>query len=414
MKIEPDAAGMSEGRLERITEHLQTKYVDTGKIVGCQTTVVRGGHVAYYRTLGLMDRERNIPMTDDTIFRIFSMTKPIASVALMQLYERGEFQLLDPVARYIPEWRTLQVGEVQDDGRVTLAKPQRPMNVRDVLMHTTGLPGGLFPDNPIDAEFAQARAAMGGGQTLEGVTALLAEHPLKFHPGTHWNYGLSTDIVGRLVEIISGLRFDEYLQREIFEPLGMADTGFFVPESSHPRLAACYQYRPANPPSLLERPLGMNVLKPRSYLSGAGGLVSTTHDYVAFCQMLLNGGQLVGRRVLGRKTLELMTVNHLPGGTTLQDMAIGGFGEAGFEGVGFGLGFAVGQGPAATTFAGSKGDFYWGGAASTAFWIDPRERVTATFFTQLRPSSTWPIRPRLHQLIYQALVEPRRYGRRAS
>ena len=403
MKIEPDAAGMSEARLERITEHFGTTYVDAGKIAGCQITVVRGGHVAYQHSLGLMDRERNTPMADDAIFRIYSMTKPIASVALMQLYERGLFQLFDPVRRYIPEWSTQKVGLVQGDGSVTLVKPERPMNMRDVLMHTTGLPGGLFPGNPIDAAFGEARAALSGEQTLESVTALLAEHPLKFHPGTHWNYGISTDIVGRLVEILSGLRFDEYLRRELFEPLGMVDTGFFVPEGSLPRLAACYQYRPANTPRLMEGPFASGILRPRSYLSGAGGLVSTTHDYVAFCQMLANGGQLGGHRVLGRKTLELMTVNHLPGGATLQDMAVGGFGEAGFEGVGFGLGFAVGLGPAATGMAGSGGEFYWGGAASTAFWVDPAEDLFAVFMTQLFPSVAYPFRAQLRALVYQAI-----------
>jgi CubicO group peptidase (beta-lactamase class C family) len=403
MKTEPDAAGMSEGRLERITEHFSSTYVEPGKIAGCQFTVVRGGHVAYHRSLGLMDREAQTPMADDAIFRIYSMTKPIASVALMQLYERGLFQLLDPVHRYIPEWRTLQVGEVADDGAITLVKPARPMNMRDVLMHTTGLPGGLFPDNPIDATFNEALKAQGGGQTLETVTALLAEHPLKFHPGTQWNYGLSTDIVGRLVEILSGLPFDEYLRREIFEPLRMVDTGFYVPEDSLPRLAACYQYRPANTPLLMEGSFANGILRPRSYLSGAGGLVSTTNDYVAFCQMLANGGHLDGRRVLGRKTLELMTVNHLPGGATLQDMAIGGFGEAGFEGVGFGLGFAIGLGPAATTMAGSAGDFYWGGAASTAFWVDPTEDLFVVFMTQLFPSVAYPFRAQLRALVYQAI-----------
>ncbi len=403
MKIEPDAAGLSEERLERITEHFGTHYVDPGKIAGCQITVVRGGHVAYQRSLGLMDRERAIPMTEDAIFRIYSMTKPIASVALMQLYERGRFQLLDPVYRYIPEWRTHQVGEAQDDGSIGLVKPERPMNMRDVLMHTTGLAGALFPGNPIDDAFAKARAALAGEQTLESVTALLAEHPLKFHPGTHWNYGLSTDIVGRLVEILSGLPFDEYLRRELFEPLGMPDTGFFVPEASLPRLAACYQYRPGNTPRLMDGPFANGFVRPRSYLSGAGGLVSTTHDYVAFCQMLANGGHLDGRRVLGRKTLELMTVNHLPGGATLQDMAVGGFGEAGFEGVGFGLGFAVGLGPAATTMAGSAGDFYWGGAASTAFWVDPVEDLFAVFMTQLFPSIAYPFRAQLRALVYQAI-----------
>jgi len=407
VKVEPDVAGMNEGRLERITEHFASEYVDQGKIAGCQVTVVRGGHVAYHRSLGLMDREQHLAMRDDAIFRIYSMTKPIASVALMQLYEQGKFQLVDPVHRYIPEWRTLQVGEVQPDGSVKLVKPQRPMNVRDVLMHTTGLAGALMPGNPIDAAFGAARtaAAAAGGMTLEGITAILAEHPLKFHPGTQWNYGLSTDIVGRLVEILSGQRFDDYLREQIFEPLGMVDTGFFVPPGSVDRFAACYQYRPANTPSLMDGPMASRYLRPRSYLSGAGGLVSTTHDYVAFCQMLANGGQLNGRRVLGRKTLELMTRNHLPGGATLMDMAVGGFGEAGFEGVGFGLGFAVGLGPAATAMAGSVGDYYWGGAASTAFWIDPVEDLFAVFMTQLFPSMAYPFRAQLRALVYQALED---------
>jgi CubicO group peptidase (beta-lactamase class C family) len=403
MKTDPDAAGMRGDRLERITELFSSSYVDPGKIAGCQITVVRGGHVAYHRSLGLMDREAQAPMAEDAIFRIYSMTKPIASLALMQLYERGVFQLLDPVHRYIPAWRTLQVGLVGDDGSVTLVKPERPMNMRDVLMHTTGLPGGLFPGNPIDAAFSEARAALGPEQTLEDVTALLAEHPLKFHPGAHWNYGISTDIVGRLVEILSGLPFDEYLQREIFDPLGMVDTGFSVPDTSMSRLAACYQYQPANTPRPMRGPFASFMVHPRPYLSGAGGLVSTTHDYVAFCQMLANGGQLDGRRVLGRKTLELMTVNHLPGGATLEEMAIGGFGEANFEGVGFGLGFAVGQGPAATAMAGSAGEFYWGGAASTAFWVDPAEDLFVVFMTQLFPSAAYPFRAQLRALVYQAI-----------
>jgi len=403
VKVEPDAAGMSEARLERITHHFDERYVAPGKIPGCQVTVVRAGHVAYYRSLGMMDRERQRPLADDAIFRIFSMTKPIASVALMQLYERGMFQLTDPVHRYIPEWRTLEVGEVQPDGSVNRVKPQRPMNVRDVLMHMTGLAGGLFPGNPIDDAFAEARRAQRKGMTLEGITSLLAEHPLKFHPGTQWNYGLSTDIVGRLVEIMTGDRFDDYLRQEIFEPLGMDDTGFFVPEHSADRLAALYQFQPGNAPMLLEAPEQSPYLRRRSYLSGAGGLVSTTHDYVAFCRMLLNGGHLDGRRVLGRKTLELMTRNHLPGGATLADMAIGGFGEAGFDGVGFGLGFAVGLGPAATATAGSAGEFYWGGAASTAFWIDPAEDLFAVFMTQLLPSVAYPFRAQLRALVYHAI-----------
>jgi CubicO group peptidase (beta-lactamase class C family) len=350
-----------------------------------------------------MDRERQRRMEDDAIFRIYSMTKPIASVALMQLYERGMFQLTDPVHRYIPEWRNLQVGQEQPDGSLTVVKPQRPMIVRDVLMHMTGLPGGLFPGHPIDDAFAKARQAAPKGLTLEGITALLADHPLKFQPGTQWNYGLSTDIVGRLVEILSGDRFDDYLRREIFEPLEMSDTGFSVPERSVGRLAALYQFQPGTTPVLQEDPEKSRYLRQPSYLSGAGGLVSTTRDYIAFCRMLLNGGHLDGRRVLGRKTLELMTANHLPGGATLADLAVGGFGEAGFDGVGFGLGFAVGQGPAATAMAGSAGEFYWGGAASTAFWIDPAEDLFTVFMTQLFPSVAYPIRAELRALVYQAI-----------
>jgi CubicO group peptidase (beta-lactamase class C family) len=394
---------MSSARLERITEHFESNYVAPGKIPGCQITVVRGGHVAYTRSLGLMDRERERPMRDDTIFRIYSMTKPIASVALMQLYERGMFQLNDPVQRYLPAWSDLRVGERQPDQSLTLVKPRRPMNVRDVLMHMTGLPGGLFPGNPIDDAFTEMRRAHAKGLTLEGIVTLLAEHPLKFHPGTQWNYGLSTDIVGRLVEVMSGERLDEYLRHEIFEPLGMTDTGFFVPEDKADRLAALYQFQPAQNPALVQTADQTRFLHSPSYLSGSGGLVSTTQDYIAFCRMLLNGGQLDGRRVLGRKTLELMTKNHLPNGATLTDLAVGGFGEAGFDGVGFGLGFAVGQGPVATGMAGSAGDFYWGGAASTAFWIDPAEDLFAVFMTQLLPSIAYPFRPQLRALVYQAI-----------
>ncbi len=394
---------MNAARLERVTQHFEENYVAPGKIAGCQVTVVRRGHVAYHRSLGLMDREQNLPLRDDTIFRIYSMTKPIASIALMQLYERGMFQLTDPVHRFIPEWRGLRVGEREPDGSITEVKPQRPMNMRDVLMHTTGLAGGLFAGNAIDDEFARAREEQKSGMTLENVTTLLSQYPLKFHPGTRWNYGLSTDIVGRLVEILAEDRFDDYLQREIFDPLEMSDTGFMVPAESADRFAALYQFQPARPPALLETGQDSPYLRRRSYLSGASGLVSTTRDYVAFCQMLVNGGHLGGRRILGRKTLELMTSNHLPGGATLSDMAVGGFGEAGFDGVGFGLGFAVGLGPVATAMAGSAGDFYWGGAASTAFWVDPTEDLFVVFMTQLLPSVAYPFRSQLRALVYQAI-----------
>jgi CubicO group peptidase (beta-lactamase class C family) len=405
VKIDAEAAGFDERRLERITEHFEQRYVSTGKIAGCQITVARGDHVAYFRSLGLMDRERNKPVSEDTIWRIYSMTKPITSVALMQLYEKGAFLLTDPVDRYIPSWKDLKVGVLKDAEVVDTVAPDRPISVRDALMHMTGLPSFMASNNAIDRPFAAERREAGSAATLESVCEILSHHPLKFQPGTRWNYGLSTDICARLVEILSGQRFDEYLAREIFGPLAMVDTGFFVPEGSVGRFSANYNRRPGEAPALGDDPETSNYRRPPSYLSGAGGLVSTTPDYLRFARMLVEGGELDGHRILGRKTLELMTVNHLPEGSDLSKMAIGGFGEAGFTGVGFGLGFAVGQGPAATSMAGSAGEFYWGGAASTAFWVDPVEDLTVIFMTQLMPSASYPFRAQLRSLVYQALAD---------
>jgi CubicO group peptidase (beta-lactamase class C family) len=406
VKIEPDAAGMDEGRLERITSHFESTYVDTQKIAGCQITVVRGGHVAYHRSLGLMDREQQTRMADDTIFRIYSMTKPIASVALMQLYEQGMFQLLDPVHRYIPEWRTQKVGLVGDDGAVTLVKPERPMNMRDVLMHMTGLPGGLYPGNPIDDAFNEARAELARPQTLESVTALLAEHPLKFHPGTHWNYGISTDIVGRLVEILSGVRLDEYLHREIFEPLGMVDTGYTVAADKLPRYAANYARSPDGGMTLYDDPADSEYARPKTLFTGSSGLISTAADYVRFAEMLRHGGEIDGVRILGPRTVQYMTRNHLPGGVDLASIATeSSFSETRYEGVGFGLGFHVVLDPVRTQVPGSAGEYGWGGMASTAFWIDPAEELTVVFMTQLVPSSALNVRAELKSIVYAAIVD---------
>jgi CubicO group peptidase (beta-lactamase class C family) len=405
VKVDPEGAGFDPGRLERITEHFETRYVATGKIPGCQIAVARGGRLAYWRSLGLMDRERAKPVKDDTIWRIYSMTKPIASLALMQLYEQGRFLLTDPLHRYIPEWKHLKVGELQSDGSVRTVDQVRPVSVRDALTHMTGLAGGLVPGHPTDDRFAAALREKRRGMTLEGVCSLLADYPLKFQPGSRWNYGLSTDVCARLVEILSGERFDHYLQANVFDPLAMVDTGFSVPEESAARFAACYTYRPGGPPRLSDDPDVSAYRRLRSYQSGSGGLVANSGDYLRFCQMLLNEGELDGRRLLGRKTLELMTANHLPGDGDLGALATGGFGEAEFDGAGFGLGFAVSKGPGATATAGSVGEYYWGGAASTAFWIDPVEDVTVVFMTQLIPSSSYPFRAQLRALVYQALAD---------
>jgi CubicO group peptidase (beta-lactamase class C family) len=405
VKVDPEGAGFDEARLERLTEHFETHYVATGKIPGCQIVVARGGRLAYWRSSGLMDRERSKPVVDDTIWRIYSMTKPITSVALMQLYERGRFQLADPVHRYISEWRDLKVGEVQADDSIRIVDPLRPVTIRDALTHMTGLVGGLVPGHPTDDRFAAAVRENRHGLTLEGMCSLLADYPLKFQPGTRWSYGLSTDICARLVEVLSDEPFDRYLQSNVFGPLGMTDTGFFVEDDSLDRFAACYRYQHGGSPQLFDDPELSTYRRRRSYLSGAGGLVSTSADYLRFCQMLLNGGELDGRRLIGRKTIELMTCNHLPDDGELAQLATGGFGEAEFTGVGFGLGFAIGKGPAATGAAGSVGEYYWGGAASTAFWIDPVESLTVVFMTQLMPSVAYPFRSQLRALVYQALAD---------
>jgi CubicO group peptidase (beta-lactamase class C family) len=407
MKVDPEAAGFDAKRLERITEHLTTRYIEPQKIAGCQTVVSRHGEVAYFSSLGSMDLERDKPVRDDTIFRIYSMTKPITGVALMSLYEHGHFQLDDPVHRYIPEWRDLKVAERQADGSKRLVEPERPMSVRDALMHMTGLGWGI--DGPLEMDrFLEAMAIVRGGPTgtLQTMIENLADKPLVFHPGSRWLYGLSTDVCGRLVEVISGQSFDDYLRTEIFEPLGMKDTAFSVPDSEIDRLAASYGRRRNKTLKLIDDPEHSTYRRQPSFLSGGGGLVSTTEDYLRFCRMLLGGGELDGVRILGRKTVELMSINHLPDDGELRSFALpGGYGETGFDGIGFGLTMAVGLGPVATQGVGSAGDYYWGGAASTIFWIDPTEDLVVVFMTQLMPSGSFDFRGQLKSIVYPAIVD---------
>ena len=414
MKVNPASAGFDERRLERITEHIQTRYIDPGRIAGCQVAVARHGHVGYFRSFGVRDRERSAPVAEDTIWRIYSMTKPITGVALMSLYERAMFQLSDPVARFIPEWRDLKVRERTEDGQERLVDPQSPMTIRDLLMHMSGLgfAGGrtlqqLFSaDNAKPGEALTPGSRRGPNATLQSMVERYAGYPLEFHPGTRWFYSVSTDICGRLVEIIAGQRFDDYLRTTIFEPLGMDDTGFMVPDAKVDRFAACYRRDASKNLVLVDDPQRSGYREQPSFLSGGGGLVSTTDDYLRFCQMLLNGGELDGVRILGRKTVELMASNHLPGEGDLQSVALpGGYGEVGFAGMGFGLTVAVAKAPAATQVIGSPGEYMWGGAASTIFWVDPVEDLTVVFMTQLLPSGTFNFRGQLKTLVYPAIID---------
>lgn len=413
MDVTPKEAGFAGERLERITEHLNRHYIEPGKIAGCQTLVARHGRVAYFRSLGSMERERARPMADDTIFRIYSMTKPITSVALMTLYERGDFQLNDAVHRVIPEWRDMRVYVSGEGERMETRSPTRPMTFRHILSHQSGLSygGGLAQLvgadaqlHPADAAYVAAGVQRGRGETLRSFVEKLAHIPLRFDPGDHWMYSYSTDVCGYLVEAISGKPFDQYLQETIFEPLGMIDTAFSVaPEKAH-RLAANYRRQPDKTLALIDDPARSSYLKSPTFFSGGGGLTSTTADYLRFCEMLRRGGELDGARILGPRTIELMTKNHLSGGRDLTQMAIGAFSETAYEGVGFGLGFAttISEVEAGTL---GPGDYYWGGAASTIFWVDPREDLVAIFMTQLMPSGTFNFRGQLKNIIYSAIVD---------
>src|SRR5215472_11855877 len=402
MKIE--AAGFDEGRLERITEHLAGRYVEPGKIAGCQTLVARHGRVGYFRSLGCADRERSLPVREDTIWRIYSMTKPITSVALMTLYERAALHLDDPVHRFLPGWRDVKVCEAGEGGASRLVEPARPVTVRDLLTHTAGLSYGNDPDHPVDRLYTQARLR-DPEVTNEELCRRLAGLPLKFQPGTRWHYSFATDVCGHLVEVISGRRFDDYLRETIFEPLGMADTGFVVPERGRERFAASYARDSDRRLQLFDDPRESAYLAPRPILSGGGGLVSTTPDYLRFAEMLRRGGELDGHRVLGERTLRFMARNHLPGGAAISDMALGVMGEV-MAGTGFGLGFAVALDPVAVQSVCSPGEFYWGGAASTVFWVDPVEDLVVIFMTQLMAGTfTFNFRGQLRQLVHQALVD---------
>jgi CubicO group peptidase (beta-lactamase class C family) len=404
-KVDPDAAGLDAKRLERVTEHIQARYIEPQKIAGCQVTVARHGAIGYFRSFGSMDLERGTPMADDAIFRIYSMTKPIAGVALMTLYETGAFQLDDPVHRWIPAWKDLKVREGNE-----LVTPHRPMTVRDTLMHMTGLGWGVESRDMGDFMGAMAKLRGGPTGTLATMCENLAQFPLEFHPGERWLYGVSTDVVGHLVELISGQPFDEYLQEHVFGPLQMEDTGFSVPDSKIDRFTANYGRTRHKTLKAIDDPQSSTYRRPPSFLSGGGGLVSTSADYTRFCQMLVNGGELDGVRVLGRKTVDLMRTNHLPTNTgkpaELRSFAMeGGYGETGFDGIGFGLTMAVGLGEAATQTIGAAGDYYWGGAASTIFWIDPNEDLAVIFMTQLMPSGSFNFRGQLRSTVYPSIID---------
>ena len=397
--------GFSTEKLKNIESYLQEKYIDTNRYVGTLTGIYRNGQLGFISTLGLMDRESRKPIERDTIFRIYSMTKPITSVALMSLYEKGLLQLDDPVSEYIPAFKDLNVYSEGIFGNYKTTYPDREMTIRDLLSHQSGLTYGFMERSNVDAAYRELGIEKESQQNLQEFVNVLSTIPLEFSPGTAWNYSVSTDVCGYLIEVISGKTLDMFLEEEIFQPLGMSDTGFYVPSSKTQRLSSNYEYREGQEPILVDDANTGSYINPPTLFSGGGGLVSTLDDYMAFCKMVLGRGSLAGHRILSRKTLDLMSSNHLTNGKDLRSCAYGRWSETSYTGVGFGLGFSVLLDPAASQVSGSKGELAWGGAASTAFWIDPLEDMAVVFLTQLLPSSTYNVRRELRSLVYSALSD---------
>ncbi|KPQ28274.1 MAG: putative beta-lactamase [Marinobacter excellens HL-55] len=401
---ESPASSLSLDRLARISQHFDERYVQPGKLPGFAALVARHGAAVWTDARGHRDLERNLPMQRDTVFRIYSMTKPVTSIAMMQLYEQGKFLLNDPVHKYLPAWRNMRVYKGGSYPNFETEPATTTMTIRDLMTHTSGLTYGFTERTEVDAAYRQLKLDGSSILTLDKLVERLADLPLEFSPGTAWNYSVSTDVLGYLVQLLSGKPLDEYFDERIFKPLGMNETGFHVRPEQQDRFAACYLYQPGDSLKLQDDPERSKYLKPPRFLSGGGGLVSTIDDYHRFAQALCQGGQYQGQRIIGRKTLEFMRRNHLPDNKDLPALSIGGFSETPYQGSGFGLGFSVKTDVTKSQTIGSEGEYGWGGLASTSFFVDPQEDLVVIFMTQLIPSSSYPIRQELRALVYGAMV----------
>ena len=412
----PETVGMSSARLARLDEVMKRRYVDGGYLPGMLTYVYRRGHLVHTGICGHMDLERGKPMREDAIFRIYSMSKPITAVALMMLVEEGLIGLDDAVHTHIPAWKDLAVYASGMPSLLAAAPPsflttpvRRPMKIIDLATHTSGLTYGFMMRTAVDAAYRKAkvtdRQTPGG---LQGMVDQLAQIPLDFSPGTAWNYSVSIDVLGYLVEKLSGISFGEFLRTRLFEPLGMNDTAFYVPGDKTDRFTSCYQPESSGPGLKLQDDARESTYAaPPMLESGGGGLVSTARDYLRFCRMMLNGGALDGVQILSPKTVALFSLNYLPDGREVADMTFPGmFSESGYAGVGFSLGCGVNIDIAKTRLPGSLGEYFWGGAAATAFWIDPKEGLTVVFMTQVIGSEArLTLRRDLRTLVYSAMSE---------
>ena len=401
--VSPASVGLDGKVMGNIRDYLKEQYVEPGKYVGTLTLVARKGEIAYLDALGFMDRENKKAMQEDAIFSIYSMSKPITSIALMQLYEKSLFRLDDPIHWHIPSWRNLRVYESGLYPNFLTSRPKRHMTIKDLLSHMSGLTYDFMLRTNVDAAYRKTKLQATGD--LQAMIDTLAQLPLEFSPGDQWNYSVSTDVCGYLVEHFSGMKLDKYFQKHIFDPLGMEDTGFSCAKEKVDRLASLYEQHPKKGPVLVD-PGGAKTarVKKRKMLSGGGGLLSTMSDYYRFCSMLLNQGELDGTRIIGRKTLAMMASNHLPDNKDLTEMSQSAFSETTYQGVGFGLGFSVILDPVKTQSLTDIGEYGWGGAASTVFWVNPKEEMVVIFLTQLLPSSTYQVRRELRSLIYSSLM----------
>jgi CubicO group peptidase (beta-lactamase class C family) len=411
LTVEVDAAeaGLDPERLARIDAHF-ARYVADGRLPGWLLTVRRHGRLAYVARAGSRDLEAGLPVTDDTMWRIYSMTKPVTSIAAMILYEEGKLALTDPVSAFIPSFGDVRVYTGGSDLRPVTVPVVEPVRIWHLLTHTAGLTYGFHRVHPVDALYRAAGFEWGtpAGLDLAQACDTWAGLPLLFQPGTEWNYSVATDVLGRVIEVASGQRLDEFLAARILRPLGMTQTAFWAGPEAAPRLAALYTRSRDGAVTRLDA-LGQAALARPAMISGGGGLVSTAADYDRFTQMLLQragspAGELDGVRLLSPRTVGYMTRNHLPGGLDLETFGRPLYAESPFRGVGFGLGFAVVIDPLPGKVVCSAGEISWGGAASTTFWVDQDADLAVSFFTQLLPSSSYPIRPELRQLVYQALV----------
>jgi len=403
--VDPAEVGLSAERLERLGRHLNG-YVDSGRLPFASVLVSRYGQPAYLHSYGKMDVEADKSVQEDTIVRIYSMSKPITSVAAMMLYEEAKFQLGEAVSNYIPSLANPDVFIGGDADNPQTVPAERDYSIREIFTHTGGLTYGFDRGGVVDEMYQKNKIKTGNTDYgLDEFCRRLGEMPLIAQPGSTWNYSMSTDVLGHLVEVISGENLDDFMRKRIFEPLGMEDTFFTVPSDKKDRFAACYIPHRDGGLKLQDAPGTSRFTEPTNILSGGGGLMSTIGDYYKFAQMMANGGELEGVRLLSPRTVDYMTRNHLPGNCDMAAMGQSVFSEVSYDGVGFGLGVHVVLDPAAAAYHTMAGEYGWGGMASTVWWNNPEEDMSLVFVTQLMPSSTYQIRPEMRNLVHSAIVD---------